>query len=174
MLASMDPLYHVPSRQPIQDVLTCVREHVAIANAGFLLHVAHESFLFLNGAFSEKQVTHPRGGFLDVHQLIAVYGFAWAYFGHCFSRLISDGIIGLFAFRQSGTASAPFLRKAGKLRKRIDDEGSGPTWSPISSGTWCGLQGRRIAAKLDDRPQLPSPSYNPSSEMHSVDQFKFL
>lgn len=37
MLASMDPLYHVPGRQPIQDVLTCIREHVSIDNAGFLL-----------------------------------------------------------------------------------------------------------------------------------------
>lgn len=35
------------------------------------INVAHEVFLFLNVAFSEKRVTHPRGGFPDVHQLIA-------------------------------------------------------------------------------------------------------
>ncbi|WP_425277298.1 hypothetical protein [Devosia riboflavina] len=37
MLASMDPLYHEPRRRMVQDVLTCIREHVKIDEAGFLL-----------------------------------------------------------------------------------------------------------------------------------------
>ena len=37
LLATNDVLYHVPERRPLQDVLTCVREHCTIAEAGFRL-----------------------------------------------------------------------------------------------------------------------------------------
>src|SRR6202043_3220063 len=37
LLATNDVLYHVPERRPLQDVLTCIREHCTIAEAGFRL-----------------------------------------------------------------------------------------------------------------------------------------
>src|SRR4029077_4412269 len=32
-----DVLYHVPERRPLQDVVTCIREHCTITEAGFRL-----------------------------------------------------------------------------------------------------------------------------------------
>ncbi|WP_206378180.1 error-prone DNA polymerase [Sneathiella limimaris] len=40
-----DVLYHIPSRRPLQDVLTCIREHVKIHDAGFLLEANAERYL---------------------------------------------------------------------------------------------------------------------------------
>ena len=37
LLATNDVLYHTPGRRPLQDVLTCIREHVTIDAAGFRL-----------------------------------------------------------------------------------------------------------------------------------------
>ena len=37
LVAMNDVLYHVPNRRPLQDVLTCVREHCRIDTAGFRL-----------------------------------------------------------------------------------------------------------------------------------------
>lgn len=37
LIATNDVLYHVPARRPLQDVLTCIREHVTIDEAGFRL-----------------------------------------------------------------------------------------------------------------------------------------
>ena len=37
LIATNDALYHTPSRRPLQDVLTCIREHVTIDEAGFRL-----------------------------------------------------------------------------------------------------------------------------------------
>jgi error-prone DNA polymerase len=37
ILATNDVLYHVPHRRPLQDVMTCIREGVTIAQAGFRL-----------------------------------------------------------------------------------------------------------------------------------------
>ncbi len=37
LVATNDVLYHVPSRRPLQDVLTCIREHCTIDEAGFRL-----------------------------------------------------------------------------------------------------------------------------------------
>src|SRR5690606_2703348 len=34
MLATNDVLYHAPERRPLQDVLTCIREHFTIHEAG--------------------------------------------------------------------------------------------------------------------------------------------
>ena len=34
LLATNDVLYHVPERRPLQDVLTCIREHVTLADRG--------------------------------------------------------------------------------------------------------------------------------------------
>jgi len=37
LVAMGDVLYHAPERRPLQDVLTCIREHCTIAQAGFRL-----------------------------------------------------------------------------------------------------------------------------------------
>src|SRR5712675_1427830 len=37
LLAMGDVLYHIPERRPLQDVLTCIREHCTIHQAGFRL-----------------------------------------------------------------------------------------------------------------------------------------
>ncbi len=40
-----DVLYHIPNRRPLQDVLTCIREHVSIHDAGMRLIVNAERHL---------------------------------------------------------------------------------------------------------------------------------
>jgi len=45
LVATGAVLYHVPERKPLQDVLTCVREGVTIAQAGFLLEANAERHL---------------------------------------------------------------------------------------------------------------------------------
>ena len=37
LLATNDVLYHGPERRPLQDVVTCIREHVSLDTAGRLL-----------------------------------------------------------------------------------------------------------------------------------------
>ena len=37
LIATNDVLYHMPERRPLQDVMTCIREHVTIEEAGFRL-----------------------------------------------------------------------------------------------------------------------------------------
>ena len=37
LIATNQPLYHVPARRPLADIVTAIREHVAVADAGFLL-----------------------------------------------------------------------------------------------------------------------------------------
>jgi error-prone DNA polymerase len=45
LLATGDVLYHTPERRPLQDVLTCIREHCTIATAGFRLAANAERHL---------------------------------------------------------------------------------------------------------------------------------
>ncbi|MFL6734937.1 MAG: error-prone DNA polymerase [Sphingomicrobium sp.] len=45
ILATNDVHYHAPDRRPLQDVMTCIREKVTIANAGFLLNPNAERHL---------------------------------------------------------------------------------------------------------------------------------
>jgi error-prone DNA polymerase len=45
LVAMGDVLYHAPGRRPLQDVLTCIREHCTIAEAGFRLHANAERHL---------------------------------------------------------------------------------------------------------------------------------
>ena len=45
MVAAGDVLYHAPSRRPLQDVLTCVREKTTIKEAGYLLEANAERHL---------------------------------------------------------------------------------------------------------------------------------
>ncbi len=40
-----DVLYHAPERRPLQDVMTCIREHVTIDTAGRLLEANAERHL---------------------------------------------------------------------------------------------------------------------------------
>ncbi len=45
ILATNDVLYHEPARRPLQDVMTCIREGVRLAEAGFLLEPNAERHL---------------------------------------------------------------------------------------------------------------------------------
>jgi error-prone DNA polymerase len=45
LIATGDVLYHAPERRPLQDVLTCIREHCTIAAAGFRLTANAERHL---------------------------------------------------------------------------------------------------------------------------------
>jgi error-prone DNA polymerase len=45
LVATGDVLYHVPERRPLQDVVTCIREHCTIAEAGFRLAANAERHL---------------------------------------------------------------------------------------------------------------------------------
>jgi len=45
LVAAGDVLYHVPERRPLQDVLTCIREHCTIHEAGFRLTAHAERHL---------------------------------------------------------------------------------------------------------------------------------
>jgi error-prone DNA polymerase len=45
LIATNDVLYHAPERRPLQDVLTCIREHVTIEEAGFRLQANAERHL---------------------------------------------------------------------------------------------------------------------------------
>jgi error-prone DNA polymerase len=45
LVATNDVLYHVPERRPLQDVVTCIREHRTIQNAGRLLEANAERHL---------------------------------------------------------------------------------------------------------------------------------
>jgi error-prone DNA polymerase len=45
ILATNDVLYHAPERRPLQDVMTCIREGVTIAEAGFVLEPNAERHL---------------------------------------------------------------------------------------------------------------------------------
>lgn len=45
LLATNEPLYHISERRPLQDVITCIREHVTLDTAGRLLEVNAERYL---------------------------------------------------------------------------------------------------------------------------------
>jgi error-prone DNA polymerase len=45
LLATGDALYHLPERRPLQDVVTCIREHCTIREAGFRLAANAERHL---------------------------------------------------------------------------------------------------------------------------------
>jgi error-prone DNA polymerase len=45
LVATGDIHYHVPERRPLQDVVTCIREHCTIKEAGFRLHANAERHL---------------------------------------------------------------------------------------------------------------------------------
>ena len=45
LIAVNDVLYHAPERRPLQDVVTCIREHVTIETAGRRLEANAERHL---------------------------------------------------------------------------------------------------------------------------------
>ena len=45
LIATNDVFYHLPERRPLQDVLTAIREHTTVQNAGYLLHANAERHL---------------------------------------------------------------------------------------------------------------------------------
>lgn len=45
LIATNDALYHTPERRPLQDVVTCIREHVTLETAGRLLEANAERHL---------------------------------------------------------------------------------------------------------------------------------
>jgi len=45
LIATNDVLYHIPDRRPLQDILTCIREHCTIDTAGFHLEANAERHL---------------------------------------------------------------------------------------------------------------------------------
>ena len=45
LVATNDVHYHIPERRPLQDVVTCIREHCSIDDAGFRLFASAERFL---------------------------------------------------------------------------------------------------------------------------------
>jgi len=45
LIATNDALYHAPERRPLQDVVTCIREHVTLETAGRLLEANGERYL---------------------------------------------------------------------------------------------------------------------------------
>jgi len=59
LAASNDVHYHVPERRPLQDVLTCIREHVTIDTAGFRLAANAERYLKPPAEMARLFRTHP-------------------------------------------------------------------------------------------------------------------
>ncbi|MEL6422886.1 MAG: error-prone DNA polymerase, partial [Pseudomonadota bacterium] len=45
LVGTADALYHTPARRPLQDVLTCIREHTTLETAGYLLNANAERHL---------------------------------------------------------------------------------------------------------------------------------
>ncbi|MGC6535343.1 MAG: PHP domain-containing protein, partial [Parvibaculales bacterium] len=63
LLASFDPLYHVPERRAVQDVVSCIRQHVTLAEAGYRLAANAERHL--------KPVMEAERLFADYPQALA-------------------------------------------------------------------------------------------------------
>ncbi len=63
LLASFDPLYHLPARRPVHDVVSCIRQHVTLAEAGYRLAANAERHL--------KPVAEAARLFADYPQALA-------------------------------------------------------------------------------------------------------
>src|SRR5690606_4940346 len=59
VLASNDVLYHHPDRRRLQDILTCIREHVTIMTAGFRLEPNAERHIKPPAVMDRLFVEHP-------------------------------------------------------------------------------------------------------------------
>ena len=72
LIASNDPFYHAPERKPLADVVTAIREHVTVADAGFRL-LSH----------AERHLKEPR----EMARLLRAYPQAIAATAEFFSRI---------------------------------------------------------------------------------------
>ena len=63
VVASFDPLYHLPERRVVQDVVSCIRQHVTLAEAGYRLTANAERHL--------KPVAEAQRLFADYPQALA-------------------------------------------------------------------------------------------------------
>jgi error-prone DNA polymerase len=59
LLATNDVLYHAPERRALQDVLTCIREHVTLDEAGYLLEANAERHLKSAGEMTRLCASVP-------------------------------------------------------------------------------------------------------------------
>ena len=59
LIAVNDVLYHAPERRPLQDVVTCIREHATIETAGRRLQVNAERHLKTHAEMREYWKQHP-------------------------------------------------------------------------------------------------------------------
>ncbi|GEO85816.1 MULTISPECIES: error-prone DNA polymerase [Alphaproteobacteria] len=60
LIASNDPFYHEPARKPLADVVTAIRAHVTVADAGFRLHAHAERHLKEPGEMARLFRSHPQ------------------------------------------------------------------------------------------------------------------
>ncbi len=70
LVATNDVLYHIPERRPLQDVLTCIREHCTIRSAGFRLGANAERYLKPPAEMARLFRDHPDA----VHRTVEIAG----------------------------------------------------------------------------------------------------
>jgi error-prone DNA polymerase len=75
MIASNDACYHQPDRSIVLDVVTCIREHVTLEEAGFLLSANAERHLKLPEEMARLFAEHP-DAMAQTQAFIAQIGFA--------------------------------------------------------------------------------------------------
>jgi error-prone DNA polymerase len=75
MLATNDVLYHEPGRRVLQDVVTCIREHMTIEEAGRRLEVNAERHLKSPGEMRRLFREHP-GAIAETGRFAARIGFS--------------------------------------------------------------------------------------------------
>lgn len=74
-IATNDALYHDPSRRVLQDVLTCVREHTSIQEAGFLLEENAERHIKDGAELARLFVDYP-GALRRTHDIARAVTFS--------------------------------------------------------------------------------------------------
>lgn len=75
MLASNDVLYHEPDRRMVQDVVTCIREHLTLETAGWLLAANAERHLKPAEEMARLFADHPNA-IAETQRLIARVDFS--------------------------------------------------------------------------------------------------
>ena len=75
MLASNDVLYHEPDRRMVADVVTCIREHLTLDQAGFCLSSNAERHLKPAGEMARLFAEHP-GAIAETQRFIQRIGFS--------------------------------------------------------------------------------------------------
>ncbi|MCW5720003.1 MAG: error-prone DNA polymerase [Devosia sp.] len=75
MIASNDALYHAPDRRMLLDVVTCIREHVTLHDAGFRLGANAERHLKSPKEMARLFAEHPQA-IAETQEFIARIGFS--------------------------------------------------------------------------------------------------